>query len=963
MSPPIKLGTNVFTDLLKGLMTDPSLRGAIQEAVDPTGTIQLPVLTEGDFATQTKKEEVRRSLIGLMLQNLRPPRETTWSALKEAAHPDLENMQIRDAILCFTIAFFSDLEKKCHLPHESIKIFAGFLDYLTLDAFRADNGKRFQALLKHLESRFPQVAPILKEPHAESLKQALKFFMSGPEFNGKTFAQALGKLEAKEKPPSENCPYFIRHFQLFMDQTLAVMDVEMMGIQKEFHPSTKRKELAALCKAAKSERCPDPVRETFHDNKLFFERMERLLRVYQARKRIFHEQFEWIMELMGDTSPVLFSAIRQFLDDLSFLKKQITLLKQSCHDRLDLFSSCLSKEQTERIQQEEKPPIFDQTHSPTEEKEALLGNLSLGGNLMKMVLGDGAKTRSLEDSLEMLANSSKLADSFQQLAFQQRRLIEELKRLEEAKQKSRVHSRAEFEKLKKSAQRRESMEELEKGILLSYRLVFQLSVLLQSFYQGLTVLETVLKTLKLEEIKDTSPPSSAFTTLFHPPKKRRQPSIKFDLTFKEEDLPAPQPLPPQEEKMKPSHPFHLQRLFISTLKAPTEFAADSLKHVAHHHAILLSSAHLLRKAIREENTRFLPYLTYATVKPCCIMTEQAITSCLKTDEFSHDHVEMARQINKPADVLEAVRYGTVFHRYPFTSQLFLSEHQFPVPLALQWLLSEKVEFRDLIKLMDSTFSCLKILLPQFPSGDTTSYFQGRPKETAVHPFTPFFRDSLETPISILERCLSKAEKLMTTVSMDPVKAAICGDILYTLKLLKQALECLIESPETKNLSALGDNILTLAQFLDEHIEKLLHAQRFGQLRMIHNLEDYRASRDHQETPEHQRVVAELNIGYGAQYPDRFRHATGQNPSGIAWRMQAIELAAHGKRVDQEAMDEIRGFTLVKKKTKQSPAPQHPVISLHHQLVKIVQGISEMAESRLNELVRMGSGKGKEKVKE
>jgi hypothetical protein len=138
--------------------------------------------------------------------------------------------------------------------------------------------------------------------------------------------------------------------------------------------------------------------------------------------------------------------------------------------------------------------------------------------------------------------------------------------------------------------------------------------------------------------------------------------------------------------------------------------------------------------------------------------------------------------------------------------------------------------------------------------------------------------------------------------------------------------------------------------LDEHIEKLWHLHSFGVIRISHDLEDYRASRDYQESPEHQRILAQFNIGYGAQYPHRYRHETGRSPGAIEWRLEAEKMSLKGETLDEEALEfeknQKAGFKTVKKKTKQTPAAQHPVFVSHDRLFEFVSAEAAMAEQRL-----------------
>jgi hypothetical protein len=286
-----------------------------------------------------------------------------------------------------------------------------------------------------------------------------------------------------------------------------------------------------------------------------------------------------------------------------------------------------------------------------------------------------------------------------------------------------------------------------------------------------------------------------------------------------------------------------------------------------------------------------------------------------------------------------------------------------------------VKPHDLVELMADTFDCLHQIFPNFPkeaSADLKEVFGRESSSSKPHSFASSFQENLQDSILSLAKSFEIAEKIATLYHQVPISSseqqiareAICADILTTVKLLKQGLECWICFPQTTTLLGLGDSLLTLAQFLDEHIEKLWHLQSFGLIRLTHDLEDYRASRDYEEKPQHQQIVAALNIGAGAQYPYWYQRKTGQTPGAIRWRLDAEGLSRDGERNDAEAIreeqDRKKGFHTVKKGTNQTPAPKHPIFLLHEQAFKLIQGEAEMAEIRLASLLKKVSKAAREK---
>jgi hypothetical protein len=415
--------------------------------------------------------------------------------------------------------------------------------------------------------------------------------------------------------------------------------------------------------------------------------------------------------------------------------------------------------------------------------------------------------------------------------------------------------------------------------------------------------------------------------------------------------------PPSEEK-KPAlqDPFTLQQ---ARLQSPlllqlysNTHSLQSLEHTRLQLGNLRSATHFLTM-----HQGPLPLaIIHEVVRSCSLTIEQALTARAFSEgvEISHDHVELSQQLKlPPLPIFEELRYGVVFHRYPWTSELFLRQHGFRLPLTLKWLLNpEMVASEDLMGLMAKTFAALQVIFPQqkevlleeFNSRETTT-----PKS---HPFSSRFTESLETPRLAFERCIKEIEAIDAlddgNNELRPLKKAICGDIRFSLQCLCSALDSLAAFPHTAALAALGDSSLTLIQFLDEHIEKLWHLHSFNQIRISHDLEDYRASRDYLEKPEHQQILTQINIGYGAQYPHRYRQETGTTPGAIQWRLEVERMSLRGETIDKEAVQaqeaQKAGYNLVKRKTKQTP-----VFTTQDQLFTFIRAEAEMAEKRLKDL--------------
>ena len=395
---------------------------------------------------------------------------------------------------------------------------------------------------------------------------------------------------------------------------------------------------------------------------------------------------------------------------------------------------------------------------------------------------------------------------------------------------------------------------------------------------------------------------------------------------------------------------------INHLLLANPLSSQSLEHTRLHLGILSSAAHFLTL-----NQDPLPSaIVFAIIRSCSLVTEQALTARALFEGFdtTHDQVLLAEQLALPVPtVLQALRQGVIFHRYPSTSELYLREHNRPTPHALQWLLSPGLaDTSNLIELIKQTFAALKIVFPHLPeSQDLENFFHsGEPAAPLSHPFCS------RMTVDGVQAAYTRCEKLTETIdamngfdeTFQPIKKAICKDIRFSLQWINSALECLAKFPQTLFLAAIGDATLTLLQFLDEHIEKLWHLHSFGIIRISHDLEDYRASRDYRENPEHERILVEFNIGYGAQYPHRYRHETGRSSTAIDWRLVTEKMSFKGQTLDEEALEfeknQNAGFKTVKKKGTQTMT-QHPVFSSHDRLFEFVSAEAAMAEQRLKEL--------------
>ncbi len=965
----------------------PALTEGQELAVFASTLTESPVQRE-DLIVQQRKEQIRKDLTITMLKKFELPEQTPWTAARQAWVCCQDEIKFKTTTQCFLLGFFDDLVRRCNLPVSAIEMVMGFLKFLQTNPFAKDNGKRLQAVLDHLQ-RSPQVRVCLEENEAKDFLQAMKFFLTAPENNQRTLGELRNPDQPGEKKPLEVCRYLGCHIQIILRRTFAIIDAEIVLIKQRFDPRNAKKEFAALSRLPKNQ-MPPAFSQVIYQNKQFYERMERMIRVYAARKAFLWEQY-LAMELLLKENPAVISShlpplLNQFSKDLTLLCDQIDILKQTCKERFEKCGNCLQKDDLLEIERTEKQHIFnpDQTDEEKKEERALLAT-AMG----KMATGfmdslfNSEESFNLDEAIKRSQGIAELRDLTTHVREQTQDLVDRIKRLEKIKNSFEESNRLIVEK-KKEKMPEAQVRQLEQEVAMSYRLIFQLSLVLGSFQDSLNVLEGLLSVLKEEAeglpAPEPLPVSSALAPLFRRPKVRQPRPEKVSteappLPPVAEFIPSPEPIRASSPKPMP----------ISEAELPSAIIKPTLEELFNHQQACLlthqSSLANLSSIQSLEHTRlhlgnlrsaaqFLtlhqgplpPAIVFAIVRSCSLVTEQALTARAISigADISHDHVDLAEELGLPVPgLLNTLRHGVIFHRYPCTSELYLQEHGFITPLALQWLLRQKeASSKDLIDLISETFATLKTIFPRLPEiHDLEDHLSSvKPQAPGTHPFSSSFNEKLKTPLRAYDRCAKILAVIEAADVNDPLRTAICGDIRFSLQSLNSALDSLIQYPHTAVLATLGDATLTLVQFLDEHIEKLWHLHTCGFVRLSHDLEGFRASRDYQESPEHQRLLAELNIGYGAQYPHRYRQETRTSPGALVWRLDTEKMSSNGERVDQEALryekDKKAGFNAVKKKTKQTPVKQHALFASHDQLFEFIAAEAEMAEKRLSELKKL-----------
>jgi hypothetical protein len=960
----------------------PALTEGQELAVFASALTDTPVQRE-DLIAQQRREQVRKDLALTLLKKFELPEQTPWTRARQAWVGCPNEIKFKTMTQCFLLGFFDDLVRRCNLPVNAIEMVMGFLKFLQNNPFAKDNGKRLQAVLNHLRL-FPQVRVCLEENEAKEFLQGMKFFLTAPENNQRSLGDLRNLAQPVEKKPLEICRYLRCPIEIILRRTFAIIDAEIALIKQRFDPRNAKKEFVALSKLPKN-KMPPAFSEIIHQNKVFYERMERMIRVYAARKKFLWEQYQTI-ELLLEENPAVISShlpplLIQFSKDLKLLCNQIDTLKQTCDERLEQCAICLKKDDLLEIEKTEKQHIFspDQTIEEKKEERALFATQmgAMVNGLMSMAISETNPISEL--SATRSQEIAQLCDMTTQLRKQAEDLVDRMKRLEQEKKTDEQLHRKQVEK-EKQKMPEAKVRQIEQEVAMNYRLVFQLSLVLGSFQDSLSVLESLLSVLEEEiqglPVPEPLPASSQLAPLFRKlkvrhPRPEKVSAVEPTLPPPVEFIPSPEliripsPEPPEPLAAAAIKKASLEDLFtqqqaclLSGSNLEKASSLLSIEHTRLHLGTLRSAAHFLNL-----HQGPLPQaIVFSIVRSCSLVTEQALTAKALSQgiDISHDHIDLAEGLGLPVPaLLNTLRHGVIFHRYPCTSKLYLQEHSFTIPLALQWLLKEKeASSENLLELISETFATLKAIFPRLPEiRDLQDHFSSSKQQApGNHSFSSSFQEKLKTPSRAFDRCAKILDPIEASNVNDPLRAAICGDIRFSLQCLNSALASLIQYPHTAVLATLGDATLTLVQFLDEHIEKLWHLHTCGFVRLSHDLEGFRASRDYQESPEHQRILAELNIGYGAQYPHRYLQETQTSPGAIIWRLDTEKMASHGERLDREAVqfekDKKAGFNAVKKRTKQAPVQQHSLFATHDQLFEFVIAEAAMAEKRLSELKKL-----------
>lgn len=412
-----------------------------------------------------------------------------------------------------------------------------------------------------------------------------------------------------------------------------------------------------------------------------------------------------------------------------------------------------------------------------------------------------------------------------------------------------------------------------------------------------------------------------------------------------------------------SHAAYSQRIadqLISTWsernKLKDVIGYQMVKDTAHHLNLIGANLDLLHTFTESEQLTFKEALIFRLVRHSSTQTEQMLALSLLESKgeitTSHSHCTITSSLSektlsgKFSQLSQLVmEYGTVAHRYPYSTQAMFIHQKNDLPLALKWLLkptdcqlsvvgqwAEQALHWAECEAAGKISKLNKII--------TSQKDDSKPSLLSDNTFILKMKTFIGAIEEIKKQTLIMRARYPSSNILAKQMELTWQEINYHLIGLEQDLMLLLNYPQTRYLAAHGDSILTHLQFIDEQIETALHAYENGEFYHMHDLESYRALRNDTMDNKQCKVVQALNINMGGHYPHKMSYfLQSQNkasPLAITWRLDALQVSSHGDDIDA-------GMTPIYSGTKSKML--HPV-KLWNALAEILEGELEMISDRL-----------------
>jgi len=355
--------------------------------------------------------------------------------------------------------------------------------------------------------------------------------------------------------------------------------------------------------------------------------------------------------------------------------------------------------------------------------------------------------------------------------------------------------------------------------------------------------------------------------------------------------------------------------------------------------------------------RHVPHMIQRIVRSAAIASELVYTAKLPAGQavgkLSHSHPELENIVQLTAKLpasdktrlrlfLQAIDYGSVSSRYPSNTAALCEYRKLALPDTLQWLLGKtQCDEKQLTGFISDTLFFMECI-----TGNADRLSEVITKELYTVSAAPQTKKSAQEQIfrPILEDLTRIIAKVKGKIGQcQPLKDSLSkrltqtwSDALWNLQNLQATLELWMELPQTEYIASHVDAILLAVQLQDELIEEALHMTKHKTTERSHDLLQYRELREHELSEQDRATLYDFDVGYGAQYPNRYkawlqrqdvRHEIA--PRALSWRFDALNASLHSDAYDA-------GMTPAGCKKINPAALQKEIVERVHMMLKLTK---------------------------
>lgn len=879
--------------------------------------------------------------------------------------PFFDDLPFKEAAIFYLVDLYHKLEKAQKTPHHTPLNHETHILFLTLitqlhgnQNLDSQNLESFKTFFNKLEACLVNRSKFYKEFKAKCT--CLQFFLSQSIFEGITVCSLKGnKEESTFLQKTELLRYITR--QLFViNKFLSVLmkQVQANELMQPDHPSSfSIVKSRVLNKATQGSNWQSSVTEIggyirlYRDNILFhLKRMQR--NVEQGRVDLFH----LACSQLPKTPSIL-------------LLEKITAHIKDVEEVLNI-APCIPLEKQRQIENEEGVFI---KKSKRAKKEADSGQRDLGRLLNKI----SSYGLSLDDHPEM-ADFVKGFEISNAYKAREASVIEQQEKHEGEVLRAIIRRHIKTEKLNKK-----QVGELHAAFGLIYRYAYRLCVELSLVESTLTFFDASLHfcsdmTCLMERPQLSEEEVDALWLLndralsSRPVKTRKKKASETDQAPLKEKEKSPPPSLQKERSKEKEVPVDAAPYFsshIGILRQPLRLhfsssASQEHKRDGHlcrqdawyHLQVFALSVDLYAEMKRTKQFVHWQAILHRFIRGASVGLEETITSqalALETPiKVNHDFVTGIQESvlweglsEEDRKFLEAINLGTVFHRYPHkTARRFFTQQGLSLPKALVWLLNpKKGSHRELDPFIHSTIASLESLTRQtYPmlhktvdQNDAVKGKQSCKKESV------FLKKNLRSSLDSIASLSKQVEQFSKEASTER-KSENWKEVMFILSSLQKQLNCWMAYPQPVYLASHVDMILTLLQFLDEQTGLALYDEKLDQRFFTHDLGFYGVALEEGETPERQRVNAQLNIHTGGQYPHRYLSSLSSEEKTAVDPASAVRLRLDALHISQHTDREGKVWT---------PSTGHEAVSSYEEitqkLVSLVNDCMAVTQKRFN----------------